>query len=829
MSTSDRFVPCADFLPGHGALGGAPVHHNYKRAVLRPPPRVFTVQVLPATKIGSSYCFGLRVIPLQAERPDDESARSGSSSSSHNQEYDVWRRWEDCLWFQELLEAEYSTMARHKRQRLAAGKGVKHPEGSIYMHVEKAASFESLPPGPDVNSIDKNIHKIIPALSKKGTFFRPSQATVDQREAEFKAMIEALFNEDVPTLVKELRDARVTRDFFGYWTRDRDHERKAAEKDGRPLSSPGNRSARSSIASSAFSMYFSSSNISLQLPGAYDMPPTPAIPSPYRKGSVTSQESVPLSSSNSNQSFRTEKLQPSTTPSLNSGSGVTFTVTDNGVISPASTNNDEGYFGSRESVCTMTTSPSTTSPSSRRWSRASSTFDTSSEGGDSPMMLLPEGEEWRTSVVLDVPNGLQALPEDQELVPQTARLSMTSMDAPPPVRRPRINSLPDRSNYRQGLVFSESAIYEEDVNSIFDGIPPSALNQAHFMMGDEAGIPKSPHSDSSKRSSMALSSFSNRSSNRESVTSFTSVASNLSLPDDRTCASSEGTIRTNHLSIASMSSFLSDTSVDAILPCSPSPNSTGLRRSLSAGSRRSVKPARPLYETDEVWYEEQDELIDAYFYDPGLRPTAPPQEPSTPISSPERPRPQSITPSEATSTSYETDTEEVPPTPGRERISHNITTPERYPKPFQNRPPGQFHLPWSPQSTCPQSPTLSMACSITSSTAGQDSFTIKAVRGDTIVLLRANYSMPLTDIRSKLRDKFASQEGINLSETFAIGYIVNPTADTKLARGRTRSNSTSSVGITPPNCIRYISTEVQWLDIISACTGKLTVRIYDGF
>ena len=50
----------------------------------------------------------------------------------------------------------------------------------------------------------------------RGTIFKASQSTIDQRGREFAALIDAFFEEDVPTLVKELRENRIIRDFFDY-------------------------------------------------------------------------------------------------------------------------------------------------------------------------------------------------------------------------------------------------------------------------------------------------------------------------------------------------------------------------------------------------------------------------------------------------------------------------------------------------------------------------------------------------------------------------------------------------------------------------------------
>ncbi|THG98730.1 hypothetical protein EW026_g3497 [Hermanssonia centrifuga] len=155
-----------DLLPGTGSMGSVPLHHNYKRAVIRSAPKSFTVETLPPKKFGNGHCYGLRILPLIKDHPDDRSTKTGNS----NIEYEVWRRWEDCLWFQDLLETEYKIMARTKRTRLAAGKGIK--KDGVYIHSDRAASFDSLPPGPDANDIAKDIHDILPRLTKKGTLFR---------------------------------------------------------------------------------------------------------------------------------------------------------------------------------------------------------------------------------------------------------------------------------------------------------------------------------------------------------------------------------------------------------------------------------------------------------------------------------------------------------------------------------------------------------------------------------------------------------------------------------------------------------------------------------
>ena len=215
-------------------------------------------------------------------------ATRDTTTTSLNTEYEIWRRWEDCLYFQDLLESEYDQMSREKRARLQAGKGVK--KNGLYEHedptrrLRRAASFESLPPGPDPNMIAKSLHELLPKLAKKGTLFKASKETVEQRAQELRALIEALLmdNEDVPTLIVELRNLRTVRDFFGFWRRDHDRlekemaaleKEKARARDADRLGSRGrSRSeslgsrASSIFSNSGFGTYFSGSNVSLHSP-----------------------------------------------------------------------------------------------------------------------------------------------------------------------------------------------------------------------------------------------------------------------------------------------------------------------------------------------------------------------------------------------------------------------------------------------------------------------------------------------------------------------------------------------------------------------------------
>ncbi|KAH9944841.1 hypothetical protein B0H21DRAFT_694402 [Amylocystis lapponica] len=771
--------------PGTGALGGPPVQHNYKRAVARPPPRHFTAELLPPARFGNGFCYGLRICPFRpGEGQDDGSSKSSKSTGSASgsgsgslTEYEVWRRWEDCLWFQDLLESEYALMSRTKRQRLAAGKGVK--KDGVYLRSDQAASFESLPPGPEARSVAKDIHQIVPKLTKKGTFFRASQATVDQRGREFAAMITALLAEDVPMLIKELRETRIVRDFFAVWRRDKDHERKMLN--ARPSSSGGN--VRNSIASSAFSMYFSASNISLQLPPTFsDLPPSPAVPihprEPRRDSADRSPPTRQFSPESPGSPLRTEfphMQAPMSAP---------------GLSPPDSDRNSLSLHISEDDNHTDRINAPLSAPSriqSARWSHSTNwpfpSQETEDDDKDVPVLLVPEGQP-----TVDYGAGLQALPEDQELVPSMMNLALgIPDDVRPPVRRSRINSCPDRAN-RNCVVFAppHAANADAPLDSLDSVI--EALRMPDLASVSVSDRPKTPTATGSSRpSSFALSTFSAdlspRSSWRTSVASDMSAATGFSstfardscVDLDRALASSptplyspraspthhppSRTLHAPRASIATMNSLISNSSVDAVLPRRPSPPP----RSLSAGSCRPLSFSSMAAPPAQTWYDAQEDLLDAYFYG-----THVPAPPAHVLTAPVRPDP---------------GLRAHPPPP----------------------PPPRVHSP-----------------------PGADAFTLKAVLGPSIVLLRTPHGTPLADVRARLREKFAGQEDVALPAAFALGYHAPDAERPRSARGRSRSSSVSTVGTDAGLPLRPIACEADWRAAVAGCAGKLTVRIEDA-
>jgi hypothetical protein len=152
--------------------------------------------------------------------------RRSISSSRAAVEYVIWRRWEDCLDFQRTLEVQYSAVSKRRRKGEPALNH--HAKEGLYPS-QRAASFESLPLGPDPSTIPVDVHAHIPRLSKKSSIFRINEAITQQRGEEFRAMIEALFDEDAPSTLQELRTIATVRDFFGYWRRDKEAERKTGK------------------------------------------------------------------------------------------------------------------------------------------------------------------------------------------------------------------------------------------------------------------------------------------------------------------------------------------------------------------------------------------------------------------------------------------------------------------------------------------------------------------------------------------------------------------------------------------------------------------------
>ena len=149
-------------------------------------------------------------------------------------------------------------------------------------------------------------------------------------------------------------------------------------------------------------------------------------------------------------------------------------------------------------------------------------------------------------------------------------------------------------------------------------------------------------------------------------------------------------------------------------------------------------------------------------------------------------------------------------------------------------PPSQSYQAISTPSS-PQHTSASLASpSPVSPAAASNSFTIKAVRQDSIVLIRGSPFMLLSDVRSKIREKFASQEGIILTDSFTIGFnpvitAAEPRSKASI-RSRPRSQSLSAMKqIHPQPRLRFLIYEEDWQQVAASCSGKMTLHVFDRF
>ncbi|KAF8604717.1 hypothetical protein BDV93DRAFT_522407 [Ceratobasidium sp. AG-I] len=238
----------------------------YRRGVLIHCPQEYSVDIVPPTKEGSSWHYGLRVKPLSNLMGSPTSGPPTDAKGKRIKAYEIHRKWEDCLDLQRVLEKEYTALSKARKSRLGGKKG-----NSIYGHPQRAASFDSLPTGPDPKSIPTDIHAFLPRLAAKSSLFRGASgsALVQQRSEEFNEFISALFAPGAPALVDEARQAPAVREWFGFWRRDRDAMRR---RDGdRASIAPSVR--RLSIAPSEIPPLPTPASPMMQLPGVSPVSP----------------------------------------------------------------------------------------------------------------------------------------------------------------------------------------------------------------------------------------------------------------------------------------------------------------------------------------------------------------------------------------------------------------------------------------------------------------------------------------------------------------------------------------------------------------------------
>lgn len=100
---------------------------------------------------------------------------------------------------------------------------------------------------------------------------------------------------------------------------------------------------------------------------------------------------------------------------------------------------------------------------------------------------------------------------------------------------------------------------------------------------------------------------------------------------------------------------------------------------------------------------------------------------------------------------------------------------------------------------------------------------VKVVHNHSIILLRVHRTISFEEMRSKVYDKFVTQENIPLSESFAMAYL--PPSPIDYSKPRSRSNSMTSLGVPDLAHMRFIHSQHEWEHAMaSTVRGKLTLR-----
>ncbi|KAJ7928880.1 hypothetical protein B0H13DRAFT_2652803 [Mycena leptocephala] len=708
-----------------GQVDGPASPDNWKRAVYRLPPSRFTVEMLPPVKLGGNYNFHMRVCPIA------RSDRASVSSKGSNTEYEILRRWDDCLIFQDTLEREYSRLAVSKRQRLLAGKGVR--KNGVYLHSDRASSWESLPPGPEPDSVAQNIHDLVPRLTKKGTMFRASQATTDQRQAELTAFITSLFKEDVPTLLEDFRKDRIVTDFFGFWRRDQDIQKISNKSPSKP---------RSSVSSSVFSTYFSAAGDS---------------------GEDVTRRARALSSASSDSSS-----------ALSSGSA-------------------------RSSINVQITLDDKPLAFGHNPHQGADNLEPLQEGSE----LARKGS--RGGFLSSVAKRMRKTPVDDS-VGRRDRQSLDEQPARPDSRASNATTI-NRAHRESWQTTASGMTFINDLNLT---------------------LPNELDDEDSRRSRMSMA----------SIATF------------RTEVSCEGIMPRYYIpepnpARLSTASFMTDVSADAIMPRSPGrPDS---RATISREHRRTSSIMS-----------DGESVIDECFYDAFPRPCSfipevplqsrpetpvGPMKPQSPVSSP--------TPGESVNSPNKPSIIEAAEIPlSTSPLQNPLPSPPISPKVSDFKPPKSPSLNTAPdspktpvnanfyprkeflraRSPSPNGSIASASMSImsdstmhssfsdstgstitpsvysfhsarstlstttTSSSSAPSPLVIKAAHKNSIILLRGDEDLSLNEMRWRLREKFLGQEGIALSETFTLAYMIPPHP----ARRRSGKPATAPTPCRPP-------------------------------
>jgi len=130
---------------------------------------------------------------------------------------------------------------------------------------------------------------------------------------------------------------------------------------------------------------------------------------------------------------------------------------------------------------------------------------------------------------------------------------------------------------------------------------------------------------------------------------------------------------------------------------------------------------------------------------------------------------------------------------------------------------GHFHLPSQFHASPPPA-----AAAITV-TVIDDPLVVKAALGDAIVVFRAPRSTPLADVRCRIHDRFARQEGLPLAHAFALAYA--PPVPAAAAGGRARGSTMSSVSSVDATELLPIASQADWDRAVALCGVKIVLRV----
>ena len=727
---------------------------------------------------GKSYCFGLQIYPIL----DNVSMVSGSTNSA----YEIWRTWDDCLWFQELLEDRYGIMSREKRHRLQAGRGVK--KNGVYIH-DRAASFESLPPGPDPKSVATDIHQYLPKLTKRGTFFSATQATVDQRQREFSALIKTLYQKDLPSLIVELLEDRAVRDFFGYWRRD--YDLLAKRSGSRPKTAPDGIRSGSFISS-----FFSTSSVNLSSPHASSPPISPRSASLTRRSHTTdSTLSLPYAES---------VLSDAPNPPLSAPARLGSTLRDSAtsecerstigrkVGRKVSTSSSNSY-GSSLTPSTSSAPPTPSTSSAPPAPSTSSTRSTSSRNRATPHRRALSHRTKSSSPQSETFNVTSDFP---------LFLSSSSRNLLPPSRRPQSPShvTPGLGTLQEDTVLDSSYSNRPPPTHRSRQIAPVNTERANrnFVVWPETDEVSSSEGDVLE----LLTPVDGTNFDVAVATPTLSGSSDHAWPSSMGSNDSPIDIDLPHMTCTdSFSQF-----EDSLSSPTASSSSSTLRRSCRRRSLSQPLPVASSIPTDVGeggWYDHEEDPIDDYLGDPE-RLFAQNEE-------------DFIAHYDEVPSDFPLDISDDP----LASVSNFSTLQE---SPDVDGPPRTSHPPWvtASRSRSPPSTHLSRSMSISSSVATGDTIVVKATFGDVIVGLRAQRDLSLWELRQRVLEKFAQTEGLSLRGAFELSYLPPAVGAGKRRGSAVSLASTASVDWSGALPLRN---EGDWATAIASSGSKITLRV----